>query len=184
MEESKVRDSQRIETAMNTIAWEEKFELLQKENASLVSDLDTQRKSADELSCRYEELERKCTELEMNKPTIENLLELDKCDGWSDDTPQLPDEGDAPQLPDEGFTEDPQITELKEALEEKQREIELFYQTQKDLEDKLAQERQFVLEHKIRLEAANSAASISNDKFQECLKELETVRQELIEKVN
>lgn len=81
-------------------------ELLQKENEQLSDELPTHRKGDGELSSCYELLEQKYLQLEETsaKQPEESasaaatsvtealaLVEIDKCDGWSDDTPQIPD---------------------------------------------------------------------------------------------
>lgn len=176
LEETKSRETQRIENAMTTIAWEEKYEELQKQNQSLQEELQSQRQAADELSGRYEELEKKCTDLELGKAPIEGLADIDKCDGWSDG---------APQLPDEGFTEmEAQITELKAALEGKQANINEMFSLVNEMKDKLSERTLIICTLEAKIEEITSEKRASSQKLQECMAELERTQKELLEKVN
>lgn len=182
LEETKTRETQRIETDMTTIAWEEKYEELQKQNVSLSEELQSQRRAGDELSSRYEELEQKFAELEMSKPPIEGIVEIDKCDGWSDDTPQLQDEG---------FTEmETQISELKAELhekqqqvDEKQKQIDDMLQSHKNTADKLVEKSLLITQLEARIEEITVENTSYSRRLQECRRDLEQVRQELLDRV-
>ncbi|CAL8130483.1 unnamed protein product [Orchesella dallaii] len=189
LEELKRSESERIETALTTIAWEEKLDLLQKENDQLSEELLSHRKGADELSTRYEALEQKYIELEETSEKQKEsaaetaaaaaealaLVEIDKCDGWSDDTPQIPDA-------DEGFTEDPLIAELKEQLDEKDREISLLSEKHLKLEEIIQRSNEQMQNYEQNLEKMGEERKLNTDKLNEVLKELENVRQQMIQK--
>lgn len=175
LEETKSKESSRIETAMSTIAWEEKYEELQKANQALKEELDAQRALSSESFDRCVELQRKLSDAELAKPSLEGIVEIDKCDGWSDGSPQLPDEG---------FNEmEAQIAELKATLEEKTRQIEDLIQAQKDTGDRLMERNVLVSQYESRIEEFNAENLDLNEKLEESTKELDRLRQELLEKV-